>query len=157
MSTVHLAKSRTFPVSVQDAYDAVLPAPLTDLFRRRYAVIPPIREVRDQEGTWGREVGQTRTICLADGGSIRETLTVLEPHHRFGYELADISGPMKPLVAGVEGLWQFEPAGTGVRITWSWAVRPASSVANLAVPTFARLWSGFARQGMEEIEKLLLP
>lgn len=120
-------------------------------------MFPAIREVRDQEGVWGREVGQTRTIALADGGTMRETLTLLEPHHRFGYDLADISGPMKPLVAGVEGLWSFAPAGTGVSITWSWAVHPASSAAKLAMPAFARLWDGFARQGMEEVEKLLVP
>lgn len=63
---------------------------------------------------------------------------------------------MKALVGSVEGLWSFDPAGTGVRVTWRWTVHPASSAASLAMPVFARLWQGFARQSMEELETILL-
>ena len=88
--------------------------------------IPPIREVRDQVGPWG-EVGQTRTIVLADGGTMRETLTSVERPHRFGYAIGDVRGPMRPLVERVEGRWTFEPAGTGTRITWPWDVTPTAA------------------------------
>src|SRR6478609_924922 len=111
-----LQASRTYPVPVERAFDVLLPTPLTELFHRRYAALPPIREVRDQDGEWGT-VGQTRTIVLADRGTMRETLTSVERPHSFGYRISDISGPMKPLAAAVDGLWTFEPAGTGVRIT----------------------------------------
>lgn len=154
--SVHLAQSRAFPVTVEQAFDTVLTVPLPDVFGRRYAAIPAIKDVRDQQGAWGT-VGQTRTIVLADGGTMRETLTTVERPHRFGYLISDITGPMKLLGASIEGLWTFDPVGTGVRITWSWVLHPASAPASLLMPGFARLWQGYARQAMEEIETILLP
>ena len=72
---LNVSASRSIPVPVEAAYDAVLPMPLPRIFNRRFAALPPIREVRDQEGVWGT-VGQTRTIVLADGGTMHETLGV---------------------------------------------------------------------------------
>lgn len=154
-TAVHLEQSRAFPVSVEHAFAVVLPTPLPEIFHRRYGAIPAIREVRDQQGTWGT-VGQTRTIVLADGGTMREELTRVERSHQFGYRITNITGPMKLLGASLEGLWAFDPVGTGVGITWSWELEPASSAAGLAMPVFARLWHGYARQAMEEIEAVLL-
>jgi hypothetical protein len=101
-------------------------------------------------------VGQSRTIHTADGGSILEQLTTVEPHQRFGYTLTEITGPMKFLLASVDGQWSFEPVGTGVRITWSWTLHPASQVADVAMPFFGWIWKGYARQALARIEELLL-
>ena len=43
-------QSRAIPVEVHRAFDVTLPAPLTTIFSRRFAALPPIREVRDQNG-----------------------------------------------------------------------------------------------------------
>lgn len=153
---VLLSYSRTFPADVQRAFDEVLPYDLSALFDRRYAAIPPIKAVRDQAGAWGTP-GQTRTIALADGGTMREELLVVDPPSEFRYRITGITGPMKPLVAGLDGVWAFEPAGTGVRITWSWTVRPAGRLGALAMPVFRRMWHGYARHGFDNIETLLLP
>src|SRR5690349_20474338 len=107
---LELSASRSYPVAVDRAFDLLLPTPLPELFHRRYAALPPIREIRDQDGVWGT-VGQTRTIVLADGGTMRETLMSLDRPRSFGYRIADITGPMKPLVASVDGLWSLEEAG----------------------------------------------
>src|SRR6478752_8272290 len=123
---LELARSRTYPVSVEHAFDVVLPTPLPELFHRRYAALPPIREVRDQDGEWGT-VGQTRTIVLADRGTMRETLTSVDRPGSFTYRISDISGPMKPLATSVEGRWTLDPAGTGVRVTWAWTLEPTSA------------------------------
>ena len=154
MATVTLSQSRAVPVPVDEAFDRVLPHPLTEIFRRRRLAIPPIREVRDQSGEWG-SVGQTRTIATADGGTVLETLTSNERPHSFGYTISDVRGPMKPLVASAEGLWTFEPAGTGTRITWSWLLTP-TAVGRVAMPAFGAMWRGYARQALEEIEGILL-
>ena len=137
------------------AFDAVLPLPLTTLFSRRYAALPAIREVRDQVGDWGA-VGQTRTIVLADRGTMRETLVSLDRPTSFGYRIDDVHGPMRPLASSIDGLWSFEKAGTGVRITWSWTVHPASSATSLLMPAFGRMWQGYAGQALERLEGLLL-
>ncbi len=132
-----------------------MPAPLPVVFARWYGPIPSVRDVTDQVGDWGT-VGQARTIHTADGGSMREELTTVEEPHRFGYTISEVTGPMKLLVSTLEGVWTFEPAGTGVRITWAWTVHPASQLAELAMPLFGWLWKGYARQSLEEIEKQLL-
>ena len=150
-------ESRAVPVPVEQAFAWLVPVPLTSIFDRWYGPIPAVREVTDQdgEGDWGA-VGQSRTIRTADGGSLREELTTVEAPHRLGYTLRDVTGPMKLLVSHVEGLWTFEPAGTGVRITWAWTVHPASQLAEVAMPVFGWLWKGYARQALERIEDLLL-
>ena len=152
---VLLGYSRTYPVEVERAFDELLALDLTRLFDRRYAAIPPIRAVRDQTGAWAT-TGQTRTIALADGGTMREELVEVSRPDRFTYRISGITGPMKPLVASLDGAWTFEPAGTGVRITWTWAVRPAGRLGRLAMPVFRRMWQGFARQGFDNLETLLV-
>jgi Polyketide cyclase / dehydrase and lipid transport len=150
---VQLSSSHTVQLPVQDAFDRVLVAPLEQVFARRFGPIPAIRRT-SQQGDWGT-VGQQRTIDFTDPGSVRERLTVVERPHRFGYTLSDVVGPMKLLIAGVEGLWAFEPDGTGTRITWSWTVHPANSVGRLAMPLFGRVWQGYARRSLAQLETLI--
>ena len=155
-SPVLLEQSRAIPVSVEHAWDVLLPAPLERVFSRRFAALPPVRTVQDQVGVWGSAVGQSRTIMLADGGTMREELLTLRRPNEFGYRISGITGAMRPLVAGIMGSWSLEPVGTGVRITWSWTLEPASRAASLAMPVFSWMWHGYARQALEEIEGLLL-
>src|ERR1700712_215567 len=143
---VLLSYSRTYPADVERAFDELMPFDLTELFNRRYAAIPPIKAVRDQAGVWGTP-GQTRTIVLADGGTMQEELVEVTRPTRFAYRISYVTGPMKPLVASLDGAWLFEPAGTGVRVTWTWAVRPAGRLGSLAMPVFPRVWPGSARHG----------
>lgn len=154
----HLSYSRSYPIALDEAFATTLAVPLPELFRQRYGAIPPIAEVRDQTGAWS-EVGQTRTIVLQGpgGGTLRERLTSVERPSSFGYELTDITGPMKPLVASVQGLWSFAPAGTGTRITWEWTVHPASPTAARAMGGFARMWTGSARNAFDALEEHLVP
>ena len=133
----------------------MLPLALPTLFSRRYAVLPAIREVRDQAGEWGT-VGQTRTIVLADRSTMRETLVSVDRPASFGYRIDEVHGPMRPLARSIDGLWAFEKAGTGVRITWSWTVHPASAPTALLMPAFGRMWQGYARQALERLEALLV-
>ena len=71
---VHLVFSRTFPAGVKRAFEEVLPYPLDRLFTQRFAAIPPVKQVRDQQGEWGTP-GQTRTIVLS------KTVTDFPPDH----------------------------------------------------------------------------
>ncbi len=154
MPIIKLLESRAVPVPVDEAFDRVLSHSLPQIFHRRRLAIAPIKEVRDQEGPWGR-VGQTRTIVLADGATMLETLTSHSRPHHFGYSISDVTGAMKPLVASADGLWTFEAAGTGTRITWSWELTP-TTLGRVAMPAFAAMWRGYARQALEEIEVILL-
>ena len=150
--SVHLEESRTVPLTREEAFDRVLPLPLEELFVRRYGPIPAIKETR-QEGTWGT-VGQTRTIVLADPGTMQERLEVVQRPDRFGYTLDGVTGPMRLLAERVEGRWAFEADGDGTRITWSWELHP-TSVGRLVMPVFARIWHGYARQSLGRLEELV--
>ncbi|MEO5662302.1 MAG: SRPBCC family protein [Nocardioides sp.] len=154
MATVTLSESRIVQVPVEEAFDRVLPHPLPEIFRRRRLAIPPIKEVRDQDGEWGT-VGQTRTIATSDGGTLRETLTSVERPQSFGYTISQVRGPMKPLIVSAEGRWGFESAGTGTRITWTWVLTPTAP-GRLVMPAFGAMWHGYARQALEEVEAILL-
>jgi hypothetical protein len=151
---VHVARSRTFPAGVKRAFEELLPYELDRLFDHRYAAIPPIKGVR-QEGVWGTP-GQVRTVLLSGGGSMRETLVEVRSPSRFAYHLDEVTGPMKALVRSVDGAWEFERAGTGVRVTWRWTLNPRGRVGALAMPLFERMWQGYARQAFENIERLLV-
>ncbi|CUR57797.1 conserved hypothetical protein [metagenome] len=152
---VLLEQSRALPVAPENAFAAVLPMPLTDIFSRRYGPLSPIREVRDQVGEWG-SVGQTRTIVLADGATMLEELTVVEPPLSFAYRITGFTGALKPLASSLEGRWSFAPVGTGTRITWAWTLQPASRASEWVMPVFGRFWQGYARQALEEIERILV-
>jgi hypothetical protein len=152
---VELAASRIFPAGVARTFDVVLSVPLPYLFEHRYAAIPPVKAVRDEPPAWG-EVGQSRTIVLGDGGTILETITEVDRPNAFGYELTDISGPMKPLAASIDGRFAFEHAGTGVRVTWSWRIHPRGRLGSTAMPLFARMWRPYARTALDRLEAVLV-
>ncbi|MHA3702566.1 SRPBCC family protein [Jatrophihabitans sp. YIM 134969] len=151
---VEVAESRTYPVSVEETFDRLLPMPLPQLFAHRFGPLPPIRST-DQDGVWGT-VGQTRTIRLADGGTMLERLLDVARPHRFAYRVDTFTGALKPLVEYVDGSWTIEPAGTGSRVTWAWTLHPRGRVGAVAVPLIARFWPGYARAALGELETYLL-
>lgn len=155
-SPLVMSCSRTYPAAPEQAFDAVLLEPLERIFNRRYKVIPRIRGAEDQDGTWGH-AGQTRTVRLADGNLMHEELTRVDRPHAFGYTITGITGPMKPLASEVHGVWSFDPAGTGTRVTWQWTMHPASRLVVPALPVFRRLWLGYAGQALQRLEEILVP
>lgn len=100
------------------AFDQLIAMPLPTIFVNRYAAFPSIREVCDGPEVWG-EVGQTRTIVLGDGKTLRETMTSLDRPNSFGYVLDELTGPLRPFVRTVQGRWTVTAEGEGARITWA--------------------------------------
>jgi hypothetical protein len=148
-------QSRAIPVSQEQLFRDMVPMPLPTLFHRWYGPIPPIKAVRDQTGDWDA-VGKSRTVVLSGGGSMREQLTSYDEPRSFGYTLSEVKGPMAPLVDHVDGLWSFEPVGTGTKVTWRWTIHPRSAFTAPALPVFGRLWLGYARQSLEELSNQLV-
>jgi hypothetical protein len=153
-SSRSMSRSRTYPIAVEDAFARTLATPLEELFNQRYLALPPIVRV-EQDGEW-TTAGQVRTIHTGDGGVMREELTSVEAPREFTYDLRPQGGPMKPLVARVEGVWRFAPVGTGCRIEWAWTVHPVSAAGGVALPAFARMWKGYAGRALDRLEDLLL-
>lgn len=151
---ITLEQSRAIPIARQQAFDITLPIPLTVIFSRRYGLLPPIRQVRGQDGIWGR-VGQSRTVVTTDGGTMRELLTDVDGPHSFSYRLSNVTGPLRPLVESIDGTWEFVPHGTGTEITWRWVVHSKGPGA-LVMPLIASMWRGYARQALELLSEQLL-
>lgn len=152
---VVVERSRAIPNSPDEAFAKTMPMPLPELFARWYGPIPPIKAVRGQVGEWAG-VGQTRTIALVGGGGMRETLTSVDAPRSFGYTLSDVRGAMAPLIDHVEGQWLFTPHGTGTLVTWRWTLHPRSALSAPALPVFARIWRGYARQALETLSAHLV-
>jgi hypothetical protein len=147
-------ESRVIPVPAEEAFHRTLPAPLPSLFKRWHGPIPPVKEVREQTGAWDG-AGQTRTVRLAGGASMREELTSVDPPRSFGYRLTQIRGPMALLVDHVVGEWIFDPAAGGTEITWRWDIHPKSALTAWALPLFGRIWKGYARQALRDLSEML--
>jgi hypothetical protein len=151
-----VSSSRAVPVPIDEAYLHTLRLPLTEMFARRYLAIPRIVRVDQRDpGDWGT-VGQRRTIHLADGGSMLETLARCDEPDAFGYEITGLHGALSLLVDRIEGTYAFVNAGTGTRVTWSWLLHPKGGRGATVMPVFGRMWAGYARQALEELERSLV-
>lgn len=153
--SVTVEQSRAIPVSVEDAFFRTMPISLPVICAQWYGVIPPIKEVRDQAGAWDA-AGQTRTILMVGGGSVREELTSVDAPNSFGYRLSEVNGPLAALVRSVDGTWSFAPAGTGTRVSWQWILHPKSSTTAPLLPVFGRMWKGYARVVLEKLSAELV-
>jgi hypothetical protein len=148
--TLAVRQSRVIPVGVDDAFSGTLPIPLTTIFSRWYGPIAPIAEVREQQGVWGT-VGQTGTVILRGGGSMREELTSVDPPRSFGYALTGITGPLGLLVDRADGEWTFTPSGAeslATTVTWHWNIHAASRLTAPLLSVVGLLWRGYARRSL---------
>ncbi|MDZ5663709.1 SRPBCC family protein [Nocardioides sp. S-58] len=154
MSGHRVEASRVVQVEPGVAFERLMDAPLTDVFARRYAALPAVAEVVDQPDGWG-VVGQTRTIVLADGGRLRETLTDVARPHSFAYRLDGIEGPLRHFVRTIDGLWTVAPHDGGARVTWAWTFYPKASPARLTTNVIGRMWMGYADRALTQLDTIL--
>jgi hypothetical protein len=155
MSGHRVEVSRLVAVEPTQAFDRLMAARLPEIFSHRYAAFPPVREVTDEPEGWGT-AGQTRTIQLADGSRLRETLTSVDRPHGYAYVLDDIHGPLRPFVSTVDGAWSVTPEGTGARIGWAWTLHAKASPARLTLNVIGRMWKGYAERALVELETILM-
>lgn len=152
--TLHLEHAHTFATPAAATHDAVMTAPLERVFDRRHLLIAPIRRTEGQQGEW-RSVGQTRTLVMGDGATMREELVAVVPGEGFDYHLDHVTGPLRPLLREVDGRWRFAADGSGTRVTWTWEVTLVGPQARVVGPVLTPLWQGFARKGFQRIATLL--
>lgn len=138
-----IASSAVVPAAPEAAFDAVLAAPLEELFPARAGLIPAVRETRGQDGPWGT-TGQTRTVVLADGGTNHETLISADRPQLYRYRLDDFTGPFRLIVSSVDGAFSFTPESGGTRVTWTWSLHATSGATRLLLPVLAFFWRRYA-------------
>jgi hypothetical protein len=148
-------QSRVIAASIETVFEAALSLPLPQLYRRRYGPMPPIVEVRDQQGAWDSP-GQTRVFVLADRGSMREEMVSIRRPHQFGNQLTVLTGPFKPVVSTVEESWTFREVGAATEATWEWTLYPRSALTRPLLPLIARVWRGYARGVLDQLAEEVL-
>lgn len=150
-------RSRTIDAPVEAVFEAALSLPLPQLYSRRYGPMPPIVEVRDQQGAW-TSPGQTRVFVLADRGTMGEEMLSIDRPHQFSNRLTVLSGPFRPIVATVEESWTFRSTRPGNRTeaTWEWNLFPRSAIARALLPVVGRLWLGYAGGVLEQLSTEVL-
>jgi hypothetical protein len=139
-----LTSSTVVAAPPESAFQAILDAPLEELFTTRSGPIPPVVRTDGQEGGWGAQVGQRRIVVLADGGTNVETLVAADRPDDYRYHLSDFTGPMKALVAGVDGRFSFVAEGSGTRVTWSWQLQATNPVTRVLLPVMGVFWRRYA-------------
>ena len=147
-------QSRAIPVGQEAAFSGTVPIPLPTLFHRWYGPIPPIKEVRDQTGDWDA-VGQTRTVVLTGGGSMREQLTSYDVAEFVRLHAVRRQGPARAARRPRRG-----PVGVRARRhrhqgDVALDDSPESSLAAPILPVFGKLWLGYARQSLEVSDQLV--
>ncbi|WP_375424911.1 SRPBCC family protein [uncultured Friedmanniella sp.] len=140
-TTVH--RSGTVAAPVEVVFEAALSLPLPQLYSRRYGPIPPIVDVREQQGLW-ESPGQSRVFVTGDGGTMREEMLSIDRPHGFANRLTVLSGPFKPVVTIIEESWSFRPVAEGTEATWEWNLFARSAVARPLAAVVGRLWLGYA-------------
>lgn len=145
MSTpVSVQRSCPVAAPVEVVFEAALSLPLPQLYSRRYGPMPPIVDVREQQGDFDT-VGQTRLVVLADRGTMHEEVLSIDRPHQFSNRLTVLTGPFRPLVATVVESWSFQDVGGATEATWRWTLHPRTALSRPLLPVVARLWRGYAR------------
>ena len=76
---------------------------------RRYGALPPIREVRDAAGDLGHGRPDPHDRARRRRHHARDADHRSTGRARFGYDIAELTGPMKPLVDSLDGLVGLRP------------------------------------------------
>jgi hypothetical protein len=114
-------------------------------------VLPGVVEVRDQGGGWDA-VGQTRTLVLSDGGTVKETLSDVTPP-LFAYDLSAFTGFFGRLVASGRSEWRVgeHPEGSLIEWTYTFTAKPGWGVAVAAIMRLA--WAPYMRRVLPAIAR----
>ncbi|THG32959.1 SRPBCC family protein [Naasia lichenicola] len=121
---------RTVPATVQarsrrtpaEAFAVIVPGPLA-LIYEKWGPFPATREARDQTGAWDG-VGQSRTLVLGDGTTLKEVIVEFQGGRTFSYEATEFTNALGRLIHGVRGDWTFIEDGTGSIVRWTWEFKP---------------------------------
>jgi hypothetical protein len=115
--------------------------PARDL--RAYGPVGGVKgSVRLTDGGWDH-VGATRVVVLDGGGTLVESIEVLDRPRRFAYRVEGFHGfAAEDFAREGRGFWTFEPTPTGTRVSWTYTFKarscPSEPVLRAAMAAFFR-------------------
>lgn len=144
---------RRVDASVADAFTAVVPVDLASVFCG-FGPLPAVTRTEGDAGAWGTADGQSRTVLLAGGGRLRETVLQAAAPGLFRYEVVPERGALRYLVRSIEGRFVFsESEAGGTVIRWTYVFRPRRGT-RIAVRALAPIWRRYAREVMERLASI---
>lgn len=141
--------------SPEQTWAAIIPCDLPTFFTGMKPAVPAIQSVTDQTGDWDA-AGQSRTIHLADGSHVAETIDEVARPGTFRYTVGPFSGPLNRLVEGVKGEFVFEALGGGTSIRWTYEWRPRPGMKPLVI-VLAKLWSAYSKRVLAALARASQP
>ncbi len=135
------------------AAEDVLPKVLTG-----YGPLPGVVRTSGHTGPWD-QIGSARVVHLADGGTAREQVTLLESPRRFAYRVRDISNPIvKTLAVEARGDWTFVAVGQSTQVNWTYTFVAKNAVTAVPLWLVARvLWRGYMDVCLDNSVRLMTP
>ncbi len=154
LKTISSLVSAEVGVNTIDAFCHVVPIDLTSIFTG-YGLLPAVISIEAQTGNWDA-IGQTKTVNLSDGSSVKERLTQYQKPDYFSYVVSDFSGILGLLITSAVGEWWFESSDlspNSTLIRWSYTFIPKSFI---AIPILwivnKFVWAGYMRSVMSNIQ-----
>ncbi len=152
--TISSLVSAKVGVDTIDAFCHVVPIDLTSIFTG-YGLLPAVISIEAQTGNWDA-IGQTKTVNLSDGSSVKERLTQYQKPDYFSYVVSDFSGILGLLITSAVGEWWFESSDlspNSTLIRWSYTFIPKSLI---AIPILwivnKFLWAGYMQSVISNIQ-----
>lgn len=141
---------RRVDAGVDEAFDVVVPIDLPSVFGG-FGPVPAVVATEGAAGTWGRAAGQSRTVLLAGGGRLRETVLQRAAPGLFRYEVVPERGVLRYLVRSIEGRFVFsESEAGGTVIRWTYVFRPRGG-ARIAALLLAPIWRRYAADVIDRL------
>jgi hypothetical protein len=119
-------------------------------FYPRFGPLPATVAVRNQSGPWN-VTGQSRRLVLSDGGHVTETITDVEKHAFFAYELTDFQKLFKHLVGHARAEWVFSSVPGGTLVHWTYTFYPRTGRGWLVALIVRLWWEPYMRSVLPEI------
>lgn len=119
-------------------------------FYPRSGILPAVTAVHDASGSWDTP-GRTRRLEQSNGGTVVETIRVVESPTRFAYDLTDFTGFFATLVASARAEWRLTTTAGGTTIDWTYTftARPGRGPIVAAIVRLA--WAGYMRRVLPAI------
>lgn len=134
----------------QEAYDgASATDTLPDIFKGSGAVpgVISAHMEREAEGVTRMTLGETRVVLTADGKTVRETYTIVDPPRQYQYQMTDLNPPLSAIMSRAVGTWSFELENGGTRVNWRYEAFPTAGIAR---PATALVTKGFLKSAMQD-------
>jgi hypothetical protein len=148
---------RAVDVPVERVFDLVVAEDVLPKVLHRWGPVPGVSGTRDLTGAWDQP-GSSRTVLLADGSSVRETLTAFERPRLFRYRIDTFTNPLRWLAGHGTGSWLFMAFGSSSEFSWSYSFAPRSRAASVLLGVFVRVaWSRYMEQCADLCVRLANP